>query len=664
MARGRAQVVAVLAGVASIVAVGAYAQGGRLPREREAPSRRDVEATFSRGTVRIDVAGHVFEPEIESGTLSLSTNDAECVPSATSPCSYTVNILRLTARPFEIDGHPLTGVTIRNGRAAPHQLDRGGSIEMIPLVPFWVEGYDGADPFAIVAESRSTADFVRILSLAVTPSSSEATIFAHLSGTVGTDPVQLSIFATADTPFRNLPPRADAGVDREATTSCVTELPLDASATTDPDGNLSRTFYTVSGRSIGSAGENVLFPVGTHAIDLVAEDSIGGRDTDRGVYTVVDDGGPVERPGAASVTIEVPNGTRFEDFALVAQEGLVLANRAEVSSDTGGVASFGTLEVGTSATVGDAWAEGDAALLRDAVVRGVLHAGGSVDVAPSARILGGTLAGGVVPAARTGFSIVLPVGVGPEVEASAGETVRLGVGDHGALRAMPRSTLELAPGVHTASSLDLLAGSRLLATPGAEPTILVITGEVRQLGTVESTAADPALLMVYLGTSPLRVQASVVAWIIAPNATVSIETPSVHRAGSLPEHRGAISARRIEMRATTRFGHVPLSLDFARLARSSCALTAVLECVRESGSGLAAVFGTRSVLDRFGALVPLGTFNRVEVDGLALARAPHQPFTFFPREQHAVFEVPFVERVSWTLGGSRAFATEGSPRCP
>lgn len=647
-------------GVAGI----AHAQLDRVPRDRAAPSRPDIEATFSSGTVRIEVAGHVFEPRIRSGLLSLSTNDVRCTPTADEPCAYTVNLLRLTAEPFEIDGQVLSDVTISNSRVVTRQLDFGGGFPLRPHIPFWVRGFDGSTEFAIHAESRSPDDIVELANLVFSPTALRATIFARLSGTIGTDFVRVTVMTTADLPLRNLAPLADAGPDRAVATSCTADLTLDASGTTDTDGNLSRTFYTVADRSIGSASAPIRFPIGEHDVELVAEDSVGGRSRDHVRVIITDDGGAAPIPGSALVSIEIPRGTAIESFALVGQRGVTLANRSEVVGASGDVASMEALEVGTSASVGEAWAAGPSSLLRDATIRGALHTDADVTIGPGARILGGIVPGPLVPPERVTFHVVLPIEPGGDVLAGPGQMVRVPEGDHGTLRAMPRSTIVLEPGIHVARDLDLIATSELLAEPGPLPTVLAVTGTVRQIGMVGSTGADPALLIVYLGTERLRALASLEGWVVAPNATLEIETPSVHRAGSLPEHRGAFFAQRIELAATTRVVHVPLDLGFVRESRGACTLEPVVDCVRAKSGHFVAVFGYRSILDRFGAVVPLGVFNRVVADGLPFERAPDQPLAFFPREQRAVFEVPFTERASWTLGGRRAIATEGSVRCP
>lgn len=647
-------------GVAGI----AHAQLDRVPRQRAAPTRPDVEATFSGGTVRIEVAGHVFEPRIRSGLLSLSTNDVRCVPTADEPCAYTINLLRLTAEPFEIDGQVLTDVTISNSRYVTRQLDFGGGFALRPQIPFWVHGYDDGTEFAIHAASRSSEDFVEIANLVFAPSSLRATIFGRLSGTIGGDLVRVTVMTTADLPLRNLAPLADAGPDRNVATSCTADLALDASGTTDTDGNLARTFYTVAGRSIGRASDPIRFPIGEHDVELVAEDTVGGRSIDHARVIVTDDGGAEPIPGSALVTLEIPRGTTVESLVLVGQDAVTLANRSEVVGATGDVASMGSLEIGTTALIGDAWAVGPTALLRDATIRGALHTDAAVSVGPGARILGGTVPGPLVPPERVTFHVVLPAEPGADIVATSGATVRVPEGDHGTLRAMPGSTIVLEPGIHVARELDLIATSELLAEPGPLPTVLAVTGTVRQIGMVGSTGSEPSLLIVYLGTAPLRALASIEGWVIAPNATLAIETPSVHRAGSLPEHRGAFFGRRVALAATTHVVHVPLDLGFVREARGACALEPVVDCVRSDSGGFVAVFGYRSVLERFGAVVPLGVFNRVVTDGVPLERAPDQPLAFFPREQEAVFEVPFLERASWTLGGRRAVATEGSVRCP
>ncbi|MFH1723279.1 MAG: PKD domain-containing protein [Elusimicrobiota bacterium] len=102
----------------------------------------------------------------------------------------------------------------------------------------------------------------------------------------------------------NQPPTADAGEDQtlEAAAGCVADATLDASGSSDPDGDaLSYTWESFFGAQSGPDPAFTLqLPLGEHSITLIVADPSGETDTDT-VTVIVEDTTP---PSIDSVTTD------------------------------------------------------------------------------------------------------------------------------------------------------------------------------------------------------------------------------------------------------------------------------------------------------------------------------------------------------------------------
>jgi hypothetical protein len=115
------------------------------------------------------------------------------------------------------------------------------------------------------------------------------TLNVALVGTVENRPVTVSINLTAS-PLVNQPPIARASSSQGSiATACIATVILDASATTDPDGNLlSLRWFDEDGTFVGE-GPYIEIPVrktGVLLFRLLAEDDIGGASTAKTVVQV------------------------------------------------------------------------------------------------------------------------------------------------------------------------------------------------------------------------------------------------------------------------------------------------------------------------------------------------------------------------------------------
>ena len=116
----------------------------------------------------------------------------------------------------------------------------------------------------------------------------------------------------------NRPPVADAGPARTvaANASCQAQVVLDASGSSDPDGDA--LTYTWSGPfgSASGVGPTVALPLGVHTITLVVDDGNGGSDSANVVITVADTTAPAIASLTASPTVLWPPDHKMRRVSL------------------------------------------------------------------------------------------------------------------------------------------------------------------------------------------------------------------------------------------------------------------------------------------------------------------------------------------------------------
>ena len=619
------------------------------------PLRQDLVARFSSGSVRVQVDSEAAVASVSSGWLSLSSDDADCVPAPGAPCLFSVNELRLRSPGFSIAGKTFEDVTIVNGHPAPDQHEDGSGLHVRPIVPFWVLGRFEGEGFGVYAPSGA-GDVLDIVELVVSPTDSRATVHGRLSGSIGDHTVHLTLMASTDTPFLNTPPFAHAPDDVETSASCFARLSLPDTGTDDAEANHRSSWYEISGNSVGRSDAPILLPPGEHALTLVANDRFGGLGFDDLRVTVRDDGTSEPIAGAAMVSFESPAGTTPERFALLASRALRGSPRVETVSATGSsaaaVASLGSLELDPGASVGDAWAGGTATLANRVWIRGALHVGGEVRQGHDVRIDGGLAPDGpFTPGTITSYHVPLPSAVSLSVDVRAGDVRTLESGSFGTIHVRPGGELVLMPGAYAVRELDVQAGAvvRALAADGS-PTMITVTDQVRLHAPLGDLASAPTVLLSYLGSNRVAVQGAISAWIVAPNAEITL---------AAARHRGAFVARDLVVRPGGLVVHEPLSWEFVRAARPACSLEPRVTCVRALGGGRhEAVFGYENQLPHYGAVVEAGPFNRL------LGAPGDPPQAFLARGTDDALRVEFETSVTWILGGRTATATPEAAPCP
>lgn len=118
----------------------------------------------------------------------------------------------------------------------------------------------------------------------------------------------------------NQPPVADAGPDRtvSADAACQTEVTLDGTGSSDPDGD--SLAYTWSGPFGSASGATpvVVLPLGGHLITLTVDDGHGGTDSDEVVVTVVDTTPPAIAGVSATPNVLWPPNHKMRPVSLSA----------------------------------------------------------------------------------------------------------------------------------------------------------------------------------------------------------------------------------------------------------------------------------------------------------------------------------------------------------
>ncbi|WP_412061134.1 immunoglobulin-like domain-containing protein [Rubrivirga sp. IMCC45206] len=129
-------------------------------------------------------------------------------------------------------------------------------------------------------------------------------ILGCTSGRIGD--IQLVLSTTSV----NAPPVADAGADQtiEATSPLGTEVTLDASGSSDPDGDVLTYSWALGGTELSNqVAAQLSLPLGTSTLTLTVTDPSGESDTDEVVVTVTDTTAPaLALIGDAAITLECP----------------------------------------------------------------------------------------------------------------------------------------------------------------------------------------------------------------------------------------------------------------------------------------------------------------------------------------------------------------------
>ncbi len=235
------------------------------------------------------------------------------------------------------------------------------------------------------------------------------------------------------------------------------------------------------------------------------------------------------------------------------------------------------------------------------------------------------------------------------------ETQSLAPDNYGDISLGPNATLTMTAGTYTASSLSTKPNSLLVVDDTNGPVVLYLRGSVAHQGAITGKNGVPAFLV-----TATRVDVSG-AWsgtLLSPGGVVNIGPPPN------AQHQGAVFGGQVQLQATLTQHAFPWAL--VRAARSACALTPKVVCVKNLGGGsYLARFGYDNAVRFEGTAVPIG-FGNYFTPG-----SPNrgQPNFFVPGQLIATtnagtFDVPFDgTNLTWALGGQSVSANSNTAAC-
>jgi len=255
----------------------------------DTPIKRDLAGLVSPGTgvVHFGADGQSAAPSLTLGAFYIEERDKACVPSSTTACRFLVHTARFHTGSFSMFNTNFAGVSIVN--QDPFEVVLGGSgpsslSSPIPSNVLFAFNIDGQQRgFSAFPGAAST--------VTISPAGSGMiSMTAKLQGNIDGHAVNVDFTATADSPLANRPPIANAGPDLTltSTSQCQASVTLNASATADPDGNLSTLRWMEGSVTLGTgAALPAKFRhAGVHNLSLLAVDSFGSASRDDLVVTV------------------------------------------------------------------------------------------------------------------------------------------------------------------------------------------------------------------------------------------------------------------------------------------------------------------------------------------------------------------------------------------
>jgi len=268
---------------------------GKLPDDSSGTvlvaQRKDLVGVSNTGTVAFTTdSDGTQNPTLTLAEMDATALDGTCAPSATDACSFQVNSLQVFTSGFTAFTNGFSNGTLRNN--APFRITIGGSYGMTAPIP--------ADtPFTFAAKGSPT--YVAIVypsgtnsSMYISPAGNGMmSIAANFSARIGDHTISIGVTTSANTPLANRPPVAVMKTPNVLTgpgTRCLANILLDATGTTDPDGNLDRTVWRRGNGSIFATGAKATLLAsksGSYPITLEAIDVYGSHSTQTTTVAVV-----------------------------------------------------------------------------------------------------------------------------------------------------------------------------------------------------------------------------------------------------------------------------------------------------------------------------------------------------------------------------------------
>jgi hypothetical protein len=243
--------------------------------------RPDYVGVTQTGAAAVGINGDEANVPVTFANFEVKAIDEGCIPDSTTVCRYSLTTLHVWFGSFSVGGVDISRIKATNNRTLEFAL--GGSHPPLFSLPSSLEFVAWVE-----SDKRYTLSLQPVGTLfAFTPSDGGSlSLVGAFTGFVADRLVVISLAVTADSPLANTPPIANAGPDRvvtKASGSCLLDVELDGSESTDPENNLAHYLWTANGASVGS-GEHRTVPfrrsgIYTIGLEVIDEFRSVARDT-------------------------------------------------------------------------------------------------------------------------------------------------------------------------------------------------------------------------------------------------------------------------------------------------------------------------------------------------------------------------------------------------
>lgn len=250
------------------------------------PMRPDIVGRASSGAVSFSTEQDSTQhPPLLLGIFNIEAIDGNCAPSVTQACAFQVNALELYVGAFSAYTQNFQSGVF--AAIAPFRISVGGAYGMTGAIPtgaaFSFRGIQGNGSSNLAGAAYPIAG---TNSLFITPSGDGmVAMTANFAAQSDGHTLSLSFSTSADTPLVNRPPIAvmqPLTYNRIAGSPCVARINLDATGTSDPDGDsVGREWYDLNGTAVarGLVTSYLATQAGTYTFTLKAIDKHGSFTT-------------------------------------------------------------------------------------------------------------------------------------------------------------------------------------------------------------------------------------------------------------------------------------------------------------------------------------------------------------------------------------------------
>jgi hypothetical protein len=252
------------------------------------------------------------------------------------------------------------------------------------------------------------------------------------------------------------------------------------------------------------------------------------------------EGGPATLGQTASslsapvtITLSVPNSLSPTGPVLLGSKSVALDPNSRVVSGTTVAMGSGGLTAQPGALLQDGWSRARATLQSHATVHGTLFAS-QVDVNGTGVTIAATDPNPTFdPVSTLSWTVQYPAGTASNVTLNPGDAQSIPPGLYGSVQLHPQSTLTLSTGTYYLTDLEINPQVTVNLEQAAGPVIVYVTNQLTLHGAFvaqggpagpDGGAAEPDLLIAYLGTHEVDVKTLFVGAIVAPFATLSLES--------------------------------------------------------------------------------------------------------------------------------------------